>query len=123
MLGTSITLTVNGNAKVLPQIKEQDFSGEYYLQEATEDWRLKVSHTKQAANKLTGVVYNRHVIDFTQTTYAVPGVSPEVQKRVYTTFVLKDGDVPTTVYLGAALSVYLAASTNAAMTKILGWES
>nr|UJQ85736.1 MAG: putative coat protein [Leviviridae sp.] len=123
MLGSSITLTVNGVAKAMNLINQDNYSGEYLLQEATEEWRLKVSHAKMAANRVTGVVYNRHVADFTHTTYAVAGVSPEVYNRVYTTWIQKDGDSVSTNYISSALSTYLTASSGAKTVAILGWES
>lgn len=123
MLGSSITLTVNAVAKAMNLINQDSYSGEYLLQEATEEWRLKVSHQKQSANKVTGVVYERHVADFTRTVYAVPGVSPEIQNRVYTTWVQKAGDTVSTNHLSAALGTYLTASSGAKTVAILGWES
>lgn len=122
MLGSSITLTVNAIAKAMQLINQDAYSAEYALFESTEKWVLKVSHRRDKANK-DGVVYARHVVDFTQTTYAVAGVSPELQKRYYATFVCRDGDSVEENYLVAALSAYLTASSGANAIKILNWES
>lgn len=122
MLGDTIILTVNAVAKAMNKINQDAYSAEYALFDTLEKWSLKVSHKKDKANS-AGVVYSRHVIDFTQTVYAVAGVSPEKIRRNYSTFVCVDGDSVAENQLIAALNVYLAASSGANTIKMLNWES
>lgn len=122
MLTSPITITVNAVAKAMNLVNQDNYASEYKLQEATDEWILKIRHTKDKANA-QGQVYSRHVVDFTQRTYAVAGISPEKIRRCYTTFILLDGDSLTESYLAAGLSAWLTASANANMIKVLGWES
>lgn len=121
MLGSSITLTVNAVAKVMNLINQDAYSAEYAFFDTTEKWVVKVSHKRDKANK-DGIVYGRHVVDFTQTVYA-NGATPEYLRRYYATFVAKDGDSVAENYLIAALSTYLTASSGANAIKVLNWES
>nr|UJQ85069.1 MAG: putative coat protein [Leviviridae sp.] len=123
MLGSTVTLTVNGNAKVLNLVNQDNFSGEYLLKEATEEWRLKVAHQRQSADKLTGVVYERHNATFTNTVFAVAGVSPELRRQFSTTWVMKAGDELPALYASNAVAAWLTASSSAKTVAILGWES
>lgn len=121
MLADPITITVNGNAKALPRINQDQQSAEYLLEEATQSWYLKISHKKDKP-KANGVVMRRHVVDFTQTIYAT-GSTLEKVRRCYITYVMEAGDTADEVFLVTGLNAWLSASTYAQTVKVLGGES
>lgn len=123
MLGNSVSITVNGIAKTMLLVNQDNYSGEYLLKEATEKWQLRVSHSTQSPDKASGVVYERHNVSFTHTTYAMPGVSPEVRRQISTTFVCKAGDETLALYISNGLATWLTASSSAKTVSILGGES
>lgn len=122
-LGNTVTLTVNAVAKTLNLVNEGNYSSEYVFFDTTEKFELKIRHSRDKPRKSDGVVYSRHAVEFTQTIYAVPLVSAEKVRRVYTTFLLQDGDTLNERYISDALCAWLVASTSAKTVSILNWES
>lgn len=105
-----LVITVNGSAKTLLKINQDNFGSEYYLREATQEFRCKIRHSTEAKAVGTGVVHRSNV-DVTQTIFsAVPGV-PDNVIQVY--LVVRNGkaEVAANVgYLGAALSGLMVAA-------------
>ncbi|UJQ85760.1 MAG: putative coat protein [Koroslivirus allofaecihabitans] len=123
MLGNTVAITVNGSLKTMVLVNSDNYSAEYLLKEATEKWNFKVSHSTQSADKSSGVVYERHNCTFVHTTYAVPGVSPEVRRQISATYVCKAGDETLELYIANGLTTWLTASSSAKTVAILAGES
>jgi hypothetical protein len=101
-----LVITVNAVAKTLQKINQDSYGSEYYLREATQDFRVKIRHTLEKATTLTGQVHRSNV-DFTQTVFGVAGAADNV-RQVY--IVLRNGkndDAAAVGYLGSALSALM----------------
>jgi hypothetical protein len=103
------TVTVNAVAKSLVRIKEGNGSSEYWLREATQEFRLKIKHTSYTPKG--GILTDRHSVELTNVVYAVGGStpSPERVRKIYTVIEHSRSDTVTD-----PLNVALA---------LAGWES
>lgn len=119
MFSEPLTLTINGNAKALTRINQDSFGSEYFLREATGEYRMKIRNTK-STNKSSGAVINRHNVEVTHTLYGV-APAPNVVRRFYTVFEDTMGD--TVADLVKFASGVAAFHTDANNTKLLNWES
>lgn len=80
MFGETITITIDGNAKELNRINQDNYSSEYLLRETTGAYGLKVRHSKEA-KAVRGEPMDRHNVELSYTFY---GTSPD---DGYTVFV------------------------------------
>lgn len=117
MLGDSITITLGGSggtAKVLPKINQDGYSAEYLLRESTQEFKAKVSHSKNGTR-------DRHYVEFKQTVFATTDGEDDTVRTVSTVILAKPSDTESEVTdLSEALSYYLDATN---VPKIIGWES
>lgn len=125
MLGTSLTITLNGSggtAKVLPLINQDGYSSEYYLDDTTVTYRAKVRHSRDTV-KAGSQGFDRHVVTFTRyvkPTEAIPlGSTTEV---IYTIRNDPNGVSSDIIDLSEAMSFYMVNAGGIA-AKLLGWES
>jgi len=118
--GATLTLTVNSVAKVLNRINQDNFGSEYYLRASTEEYRMKIRHSKESP-QVDGRYFDRHNVEVTHTVFASGG-NPAVTK-VFTTNnrVLSTDDVTNAGYLNAAVLAYLASGT--VQADLLTWQS
>lgn len=66
MLGSNLTITLDGSggtAKVLPLVNQDNYSSEYYLDEATVWWKAKVRHSTDSV-KSGSQPFDRHTVTF-----------------------------------------------------------
>lgn len=124
MLGTSLTLTLDGSggtAKVLPLINQDGYSSEYYLDDTTVTYRAKVKHSRETVKSGAQAV-DRHSVTFTR--YLKPvGDTPGSQSEVQ--FIIRsdpNGTASDIIDVSEAMSFYMVKAGGIA-TKLLGWES
>lgn len=119
MLGDTISLTHNSVARVLSKINQDNYSSEYLLRTATDEFRLQVRHSTESAKP--GVVpFERHNLEFTATTFATPTVA-EVKNISSYTIRTRKGTDPATALLAAKAQVAWLSDAN--VTKLIAWES
>lgn len=119
MLGDTITITYNTVAKVLSKINQDSYSSEYYLREATGEFRLRFRHQYESAKSGMNPV-ERHNLELS---YTVFGATPELDRTYIqsATFrFMKGSDAVVERNVGLA-SVGWQNSAN--IDKLLGWES
>jgi hypothetical protein len=95
-----------GTAKSLPKINQDAYGSEYFLREATQEFRVRIRHLRETP-KTGELPLERHNFELTQTIYGTNG-APDKVRQVYT--VLRANKVDTladVVDLGEALSYYL----------------
>nr|UJQ85855.1 MAG: putative coat protein [Leviviridae sp.] len=125
MLGTSLTVTLDGaggTAKVLPLINQDGYSSEYFLDEATVQWRAKVRHSKDSV-KNGSQPFDRHTVTFQR--YLKPTVAGTLGRttEVILTIRTDPNEVQSDVIdLSEAMSFYMVKAGGIA-AKLLGWES
>jgi len=124
MLGTSLTLTLDGSggtAKVLPLINQDGYSSEYFLDEGLQTYRAKVRHSKDTVKAGTQA-YDRHVVTFikyVKPTATVPGSQSEISFTIRNDPVGISSDI---IDVSEAMSFYMVKAGGIA-AKLLGWES
>jgi len=117
------TLTVNAVAKNLVRINQDTYSSEYLLRSTTNEFRLKIRNSSYR-DKARNVMIDRHNVEFTETVFPVAPATLSTVRKTYVVIENQQGDTladPT--YDAAALFVWLTASTNANITKLMNFES
>lgn len=117
MLGSTIGLTIGGASKTLTLINTDNYASEYYLREATQEFRMKVRHSKASGKNGD---QDRHNVELVRKVFAT-ATTPEYVEKTYSVRQADPGR--TTVDLAAAIDAWETASTNAMLTKMENWES
>jgi hypothetical protein len=105
-IANPLVLNYNAGTKSLVKINQDSFGSEYYLREATQDFRVKIRHSKEAPNA-SKIVMERHNVELTQTIFGTAG-DPDVVIQVYA--VIRNAKTSTAAdvaKLGDALSDFL----------------
>jgi hypothetical protein len=118
--GATITVTVNAVAKVLNRINQDNYGSEYYLRSSTDEYRMKIRHSKE--NPLAdGRQFDRHNVELTHTIFATP-TTLEIKRIASSTFrVLGTDDLTQAGYLTAAFVDYVDGGT--VQSDLLTWQS
>jgi len=124
MLGTSLTLTLDGSggtAKVLPLINQDGYSSEYYLDDGLVTYRAKVRHSKDNV-KAGSQAYERHVVTFTR--YLKPTTTAAGSQSELSFTIRNDpnGTASDIIDVSEAMSFFMVKAGGIA-SKLLGWES
>lgn len=125
MLGDTLTITLDGSGgttKVLPKINPGNYGSEYFLSEATVDWRAKVRHTKDTV-KAGSQPFDRHSVTFYR--YLKPTEAVPLGRLTEVTFTIRTDPnevAADVVDLSEAMSFYMVKAGGIA-PKLLGWES
>lgn len=119
MLGDTITLTVGGGPKVLNKINQDSFGSEYLLRESTQEFRMRIRHSKVAPKGLVPGM-DRHNAELSQTIFGSDGAPDEV-KTTY--IVIQEQPRTQDKTLSLALYSWLSASSGATVDKLLTWQS
>lgn len=118
--GSTITVTINAVAKVLPKINQDNFGSTYKLFETTGSLELTIRHSKESPQK-NGKVFDRHNLQLTQVIYATPTV-PETTKIAYAVLRnLPDDDFVKVGHLDKAFSDFLGGGT--VIADLVSWQS
>lgn len=118
MFADPITITVNAVAKALVRINQDAYGSEYFLREATQEWRLKIRNTTYTNS--AKVLTDRHNFEFTNTVYATP-TAPSIVRKIYSVFENSRSDTaadPLQAFVG-----FVGFMTSANIQKALNYES
>lgn len=106
-----------GTAKSLAKINQDSYGSEYYLRETTQDFRVKIRHSRESANK-NGVVFERHNLEMTHTVFGT-APDPDTVRQVYIVLRNTKSDTAQAVQdLGTALSYYM---DDTHFADLIGW--
>jgi hypothetical protein len=125
MLGSTLVITLDGSggtAKTLPLINQDGYSSEYFLDEATVQWRAKVRHSKDNVKAGTQP-FDRHTVTFSR--YLKPTEVAPLGRTTEIIFTIRDdpGETASDVIdVSEAMSFYMVKAGGIA-AKLLGWES
>lgn len=108
----------SGGSVNADRIKEQDNASVYRVSNSTSRTVLQIRHTVVSA-KGSEPAKDRHNVELVRTTFA-SGAVAEYSEKVY--FVMENIQSSTSVEMGNALANWLIASTNANLTKLVGWH-
>lgn len=125
MLGSTLTVTLDGSggtAKTLPLINQDGYGAEYFLDEATVQWRAKVRHSKDNVKAGTQP-FDRHTVTFYR--YLKPTETAPLGRQTEISFTIRTDPNETAadvIDLSEAMSFYMVKAGGIA-AKLLGWES
>jgi hypothetical protein len=113
-----ITLSgVGGTAKSLVRVNQDNYGSEYLLREATQEFRVKVRHTRETP-KAGQTQLERHNFELTQTIFGTSG-APDKVRQCYIVLRNEKNDTAADVAdLGEALSYYM---DNAHFLDLISW--
>lgn len=118
--GSTLTLVINGGNKVLNRINQDNYGSEYFLRGTTDEYRVKIRHSKEAAQK-DGTVNDRHNVEITHTIYATSSTKQVVRQFYLVGRVPQDDDLTNAGYLFAGVVDYLDNAT--VQSDVLTWQS
>lgn len=125
MLGSTLTVTPDGAggvAKVLPLINQDGYSSEYFLDEATVQWRAKVRHSRDNV-KNGSQPFDRHTVTFQR--FLKPTETAPLGRLTEVIFTIRldpNEAAADVIDLAEAMSLYTVKAGGIA-AKLLGWES
>ena len=125
MLGTSLTLTLDGaggTTKVLPLINQDGYSSEYFLDDGLVTYRAKVRNSRDKVKAGTQA-FDRHSVTFSRyvkPTEALP--SGSLSDISFTIRNDPNGAAADIIDVSEAMSFYMVKAGGIA-AKLLGWES
>lgn len=123
MFADPTTVTINGVAKALTRIRQDNYSSEYLLKSTTEEHRLFIRNTSYT-DKKRGVLIDRHNVELRHTVFPVSPSTLSTVRKVYFVIENQQGDTLTDPVLEAAgLFAWGTSSTNANLTKLMNQES
>lgn len=125
MLGSTLTVTLDGSggtAKALPLINQDGYSSEYFLDEATVQWRAKVRHSRDNVRAGTQN-FDRHTVTFQRFLKPTADIPLGRTTEVIFTIRADPNEVGADVIdLAEAMSFYMV-KAGGISAKLLGWES
>lgn len=125
MLGASLTITLDGSGgttKVLPLVNQDGYSSEYFLNEATEQFRAKVRHSRDNVKAGTQS-FDRHTVTFSR--FVKPTEAKPLGSLSEISFTIRNdpnGTSADIVDVSEAMSFFMVKAGGIA-DKLLGWES
>lgn len=119
--GATLDITYNAAVKTLNRINQDNYGSEFYLREATQEFRIFIRHSKQKPAKAGGRDLDRHVFDIQQTVFATSTVREIVRHAYFVYTVPTDDDVTQANYLGSAMGGIANVSQN--RLDLLNWLS
>lgn len=73
-----LVIAYGAGNKTLQLVNQDSYGSEYYLREATQEFRVKIRHSKE--NPTATGQMERHNVEFTRTVYGTAGAADTVQQ-------------------------------------------
>lgn len=121
MFSDTLTITINGNAKVLTRINQDGYSSEYLARSPLDELKLKIRNTSYVDKARAGRKIDRHTVELVQTVFPTGSAISNTIRKAYTVLEneASDGTVePLNFDLG-----FMGFFTSPNVTKLLNWES
>lgn len=119
MLGDTLTITHDAQSRVLSKINQDNFTSQYLLRTATEEFRINVRHATESA-KPGAVPLERHNIEYIHTVFSTLTL-PEYKQIVSATIRGSRGDDPAVI--GKTAKALIGFLSDANVSKLIAWES
>jgi hypothetical protein len=95
-IANPLVLTFDSESKSLVKINQDNFGSEYYLREATQEFRCKIRSSTESPQK-NGQVFDRHNVDITHTVFSSTVGVPDTVRQIYVVLRNVRSDVPADV--------------------------
>lgn len=105
--------TITFASKTLNKINSPSYASEYLYRDATEQYVVKIRHSK------TGEGFDRHNVEAVHTVWQTDP-TPDIVRKSY--IVIEVMPTDDTVALSAALAAFLTATTNEVLGELNDWE-
>lgn len=123
MFADPAVLTIGGQAKSLVRINQDQYSSEYCLRSATDEFRLRVRN-QTYLDKKRGVSIDRHNVELVHTVFPVAPATLSTVRKCYAVLENQQGDTLTDpVNVASGMFAFLTATSNANLTKLTNFES
>lgn len=116
----TLTIEVNSIDKVLKRINQDQYSTQYYLHEATEEFTVNIRHSKESPQK-DGTVFDRHNVELIHTVFATEAAPAIVRVTYMVTRNTRSDDYTEVGYDITAVADLIKATGNIA--DLLAWVS
>ena len=119
MFADTITLPFSTGNIVVTKINQDSFGSVYRFADATHEVKLTIRHSKTsgAGGK---IVYDRHNVEVVDKIFAAGDV-PEYNKTFY--FVIQQLPSDSAYVIADGVADWMIATSNAALVKLMNWES
>lgn len=114
-----LVITYNAVAKNLPRINQDGYGSEYFLEEATQSFRVKIRHTKEGI-RADGSQFDRHNVELTHTVFGTSGAPDSIRQTYVVIRNDKTGPATDLGYLQSALNGLL---TSGFVADLRGWQN
>lgn len=118
-IANPLVITYNAVAKNLPRINQDNYGSEYYLEEATQSFRVKIRHSKDSVPK-GSVPIDRHNVELVHTVYGVPGDADSVRSCSVT---IRNDKLVDVTQLGYAQTALNGLMTAGMVSDLKGWQN
>nr|UOL49019.1 MAG: putative coat protein [Leviviridae sp.] len=114
-----LVITYNAVAKNLPRINQDGYGSEYFLEETTQSFRVKIRHSKMRL-QADGSLPDNHNVELTHTVFGT-SPNPDSVRKVYVV-IQNDKTAPATE-LGYAASALSGLLTAGFVSDLRGWQN
>lgn len=114
-----LVITINSVAKNLPRINMDNYGSEYYLQEALQEFRVKIRHSQENP-QADGSQYDRHNVELTQTVYAT---ATDPERTLVEYVVIRNTQLNGATEMGYLNGGLTGLLTTQFVTDLRGWQS
>lgn len=121
MFADPAVVTINGVARSLIRIRQDNYSSEYLLRTSTEEWRMHIRNTSYTDRRRGGLVIDRHNVELVHTVFPVAPSTTSCIRKAYAVIENQQGD-DLTASMKAASGLF-AFLTEANITKLQNLES
>lgn len=115
-----LVITYNAVAKNLPRINQDGYGSEYYVEETTQSFRVRIRHSKSTSKTSLASAVQRHNVELTHTVFGVSGAADSVRKTY--TVIEHDSSGPA-VDLGYLQTAMNALLVSAFVSDLRGWQN
>jgi len=119
-IANPIVITLGGSggtAKSLNKINQDAYGSEYYLREATQEFRVKIRHSTESP-RADGVILERHAFEISHTVFGTSGAADTFRQAYVILRNSKKDDATEVAKVGSALSYYMDATHYG---DLIGW--
>lgn len=117
-IANPLVIAYDGSNKSFVRINQDSFGSEYYLREATQDFRMKIRHLVESP-RADKTVFERHNCELTYTLFSTDPTVPDLVEQIY--FVLrnrKQDPAATVAKLGDMMTAFM---TNTHFQDLVSW--
>lgn len=119
-IANPLVLAYDGNNKSLNRINQDGYGSEYYLREATQDFRFIIRHSVESPRK-DGTVFERHNCELTHTVFSTDPTVPDLVEQIY--FVLRNTKADPAATVAKLGDMMVAFETNTHFQDLVAWTN